>query len=178
MIGVKLFALSAVFALVTALTTTGASAAELKAFYGKFAGEAVIEFDSRNKGVGSKRKSQVEIKAGPEKSFELSWTTSWKPDANPARVRTARFIFAPTPQPNTYFATTTGNPLLGQALIWARVAGSTLTVYIVGMLDGGVMVSSVYRRTVNGSAMDLEFVRIEDGKRRRAVKGTLKRVAG
>ena len=40
------------------------------------------------------------------------------------------------------------------------------------------MVSSVYRRTVNGSTMDLEFVRIEDGKRRRAVKGTLKRVAG
>ncbi len=148
-------------------------------FFGTFAGEAKTVFDSKNKRVGEKRTTRVEIRKAAEGRFVVSWTTDF-PDRKriAKRLRTTTMEFTPTGNPAVWRALRTGNPLFGQALIWARVADTSITIYIVGVLKSGVMLTAMYRRVLDGDTMKLEFERTEDGTRRRAVQGSLTRVKG
>lgn len=166
--------------LLVAIMAIGSANADMPTkFFGKFAGEAKTTFDAKNKGVGKERKVAVDIKATQGGRFQVSWTTNVPGNKEiDKRLRTTTFEFTPTGNPAIWRALKTGNPLFGQALIWARLSGQTMTIYIVGMINDGVMVTAMYRRVVKGDTMTLEFERTEDGKRRRAVAGTLKRVKG
>lgn len=172
----RVLSLVLMIAVVTAASAFTADANDPSKFYGKFAGPAVTEFDSNPAAMGQKRSSEVEVKADTHKGFRLSWSTeiSDQPDSEP-RVRSTEMHFVPSQQTGVWHAINTGDPLRGQALIFAHIDESTLTVYIVGVEQNGRLMTAIYRRTVNGDDMALEFERSEDGKRERLVRGALKR---
>jgi hypothetical protein len=145
-------------------------------FYGKFRGEVTTSMAPKPSDVGTKRNSSVEVKAAPEAGFLVYWTTEFpeRPDG-PDRVRTTSLHFLPTTNPDVWRSERTGDPLYGQALIWAQVTAQSLTVYTTIIPKEGHPVMTIYRRTLSGDGLNLEFQRIEDGKPRTVVSGLLRK---
>jgi hypothetical protein len=170
--------MAAVFAAaVTIAATSAANAGDPTRFYGKYQGDVTTSMSAKQSEVGTKRKSTVEIKAAPDTGFLVYWTTEFleRPEG-PDRTRTTSMHFLPTANADIWRAERTGNPLYGQALIWARVSGQSLNVYITIVTKEGHPVMTVYRRALSGEGLALEFERIEDGKRQTVVSGMLKKV--
>ena len=145
-------------------------------FYGKFAGEVTTAMAPKPSDVGTKRQSSVEIKAAPEAGFLVYWTTEFpeRPEG-PDRVRTTSLHFLPTTNPDIWRSERTGDPLYGQALIWAQVTAQSFTIYTTIIPKDGSPIMTIYRRTLSGDGLALEFERIEDGKRKTHVSGLLKK---
>ncbi|MGE0423678.1 MAG: hypothetical protein AB7O88_15520 [Reyranellaceae bacterium] len=163
-------------ALVLCVAAGAAYAADPAKFYGKFKGEVTTTASAKPADVGSKRESTVDIKAAPEAGFLVYWSTEFlaRP-AGPDKVRATSLHFLPTSNPNVWRAARTGDPLYGQALIWAQVLDKSLTIYATIVPKDGRPVMTIYRRTLNGEDLALEYERIEDGKRTTLVSGTLKK---
>ena len=51
----------------------------------------------------------------------------------------------------------TGNPLAGQTLLWARLAGATLTVYSLAVNPQGGFELARYARTLQDGGLDIHF---------------------
>jgi hypothetical protein len=145
-------------------------------FYGKYRGEVTTAMAPKPSDVGTKRNSSVEIKAAPEAGFLVYWTTEFpeRPEG-PDRVRTTSLHFLPTTNPDIWRSERTGDPLYGQALIWAQVTAQSFTIYTTIIPKDGTPVMTIYRRTLSGDGLALEFERLEDGKRKTHVSGLLKK---
>ncbi len=145
-------------------------------FYGKFTGEVTTSVAPKPTDVGTKRNSTVEIKAAPETGFLVFWTTEFpeRPEG-PDRVRTTSLHFLPTTNPDIWRSERSGDPIHGQALIWAQVTAQSFTVYTTIIPKDGSPIMTIYRRTLSGEGMNLEFERLEDGKRKTLVSGLLKK---
>ena len=90
-------------------------------------------------------------------------------------VRPASLHFLPTTNPDIWRSERTGDPLYGQALIWAQVTAQSFTIYTTIIPKDGSPIMTIYRRTLSGDGLALEFERIEDGKRKTHVSGLLKK---
>lgn len=145
-------------------------------FYGKYRGEVTTSMAPKQSDVGTKRNSTVEVKAAPEAGFLVYWTTEFpeRPEG-PDRVRTTSLHFLPTTNPDIWRSERTGDPLYGQALIWAQVTDKSLTVYTTIIPKDGQPVMTIYRRSLTGEGLNLEFERLEDGKRKTLASGLLKK---
>jgi hypothetical protein len=163
-------------ALILCVAAGAAYAADPAKFYGKYKGEVTTTVAAKPADVGSKRESTVDIKAAPEAGFLVYWSTEFlaRP-AGPDKVRATSLHFLPTTNPNVWRAARTGDPIHGQALIWAQVLDKAMTIYATIIPKDGHPVMTVYRRTLTGEDLALEYERIEDGKRVTAVSGTLKK---
>jgi hypothetical protein len=69
------------------------------------------------------------------------------------------------------------DPLKGEPYVWARIAGSTLTVYTLRIIDDGGYEIQTFDRTLTSDGLDLRFSRQRDGKVLQPITGTLKRIA-
>jgi hypothetical protein len=172
-------AMAAIFAaagLVIA-ATSAASAGDPSRFFGKYQGEVVTSVSAKSSEVGTKRQSTVEIKPSPDNGFLVYWTTEFlERPAGPDQIRASSIHFLPTTNPDIWRSANTGDPLYGQALIWAQVLNGSLNVYITIIPKEGYPVMAIYRRSLNGADMTLEYEKISDGKRQTVVSGTLKKV--
>ena len=147
------------------------------AFYGVFSGGGVAESeDSAYFGVTA-RDLDVVIRAdGP--GFSVAWTTVIRQGGDPKNPNVRRRVtvktFAPIAgRPNVYRAVDSGEPLSGQETVWARVHGSTLTIYLLSVeLDGTYEVQR-YDRTMASDGMQLAFTREKDGEQVRKVTGRM-----
>lgn len=163
-------------ALVLCIAASAAQAADPAKFFGKFKGEVTTTVSAKQADVGTKRESTVDIKAAPETGFLVYWTTEFlQRAAGPDRVRASSLHLLPTTNPNVWRSERTGDPLYGQALIWAQVLDTSLTIYATIIPKDGHPVMTIYRRTLHGDDLALEYERIEDGKRVTVVAGTLKK---
>ena len=68
-----------------------------------------------------------------------------------------------------------GDMLRGSPYGWARLAGRTLTVYLMEIDTAGTYSLARYARTLSGAGMDLEFTSLRDGEPTRTVRGKLVR---
>jgi hypothetical protein len=163
-------------ALLLCVAAAAANAADPAKFFGKYKGEVTTTVAAKPADVGSKRESTVDIKAAPETGFLVYWTTEFlaRP-AGPDKVRATSLHFLPTTNANVWRSERTGDPLYGQALIWAQVLDKSMTIYATIVPKEGHPVMTIYRRTLNGDDLALEYERIEDGKRTTVVTGTLKK---
>jgi hypothetical protein len=145
-------------------------------FFGKYRGEVTTSMAPKPSEVGTKRNSSVEVKAAPETGFLVYWTTEFpeRPEG-PDRVRTTSLHFLPTTNPDIWRSERTGDPLYGQALIWAQVTAQSMTIYTTIIPKDGSPVMTIYRRTLSADGLNLEFERLEDGKRKTLVSGLLKK---
>ena len=89
------------------------------------------------------------------------------------RRRTQTLAFAPGQIAGQYRGTESGDPLNGGRMVWARLAGQTLTIYSLEFGEGGRYEMETYARTLVGTGMDLNYSRVSEGERVRGVKGRL-----
>lgn len=153
----------------------------IEAFAGSWEGTAVAEnADSLYFGVTT-RDMNIEIEP-VNGGFRLFWTALLRQGGDPEDPdvyrRSAELVFRPAGEPNLFEAESSGNPLNGEVLSWARLHGRTLSVYQLTLNDEGGYELTSYDRTLTGNGMELVFKRLRDGEPVRTVTGRLVKTAG
>jgi len=69
------------------------------------------------------------------------------------------------------------DPMTGAPVVWARIAGDTLSVILVSIAENGDLETQIYDRTLTEDGLRLLFRRFVNGEKVREIKGTLKRIA-
>jgi hypothetical protein len=156
---------------------SAARAVDIKAFYGSFAGSGLADGDDSAYFGVTQRDLDVRFSAAGQGGFTVAWTTVLRSGGDPKnpdiRRRETTMTFAPGPRPGLFTAEGNGNPLDGSMMSWARLARSTLTIYLFSVRDDGRHDIQTYARTLSGSGMDLVYTRLVDGERQRRVRGKL-----
>lgn len=169
------------FTLVLALAALAAPpvAAEdlpIKAFFGTWSGSAIANNrDSLYFGVTVR---DIDVTIAPTAGgFHIVWTTVLRRGGtrdNPKiRRKSTSLTFTPSANKGVYSATDAAAPKGGRNITWARLAGNTLTVYLMDIDAKGRYAISSYARTLAGATMELKFRLIKDGDPVRLVKGKL-----
>ena len=148
----------------------------LAAFNGVWEGSAIAEnADSLYFGVTT-RDMNVEIRPAGG-GFRIVWTAVLRQGGDPQNPdvyrRSAELVFRAADRPNLYQAESSGNPLEGGVQSWARLHGSTLSVYQLALNEQGGYELTSYDRTLTGTGMELVFQRLRDGEPVRTVTGRL-----
>jgi hypothetical protein len=91
-------------------------------------------------------------------------------------------VYAFEPDKTSFFGLfadpATGNPLEGETLLWARLAGSTLTVYSLSItFDGGFDLDR-YARTLGDGGMEVHYTHRMENNRVVTIDGRLERQGG
>lgn len=150
---------------------------DIKTFFGSFAGSGVADGDDTAYYGVTQRDLDVRISAAADGGFTVAWTTVLRAGGdmqNPnIRRRATTMTFRPGPRPGLFTATDNGDPLRGGMTAWARLARSTLTIYLFSVQGDGRHEIQTYARTLSGTGMDLIYTRIVDGERQRRVRGKL-----
>lgn len=150
----------------------------IKAFHGVWRGNALSESNISTHFRVTARDLDVEIRPFGAGGFTVHWATvlRQKGDPNaPAEVlKEAQVAFiVDENRKNVWKAATQGDPIQGKGYYWARLEGQTLSVYALGIGQDGTSELQIYRRTLTGGGMELEFTRNVDGESIRTAKGRL-----
>jgi len=171
--------MAAVAAFAALLLAGAASAETIKDFEGHYVGVGVTRVQQSVGHVAARdRDLDVVIIAGSDGGFSLSWKTvflyRWT-KSEESKKRFTSLTFKPTGRPGIWRATRSGDPLAGRAMIWARLAGKVLSVYVVAADPAGGLVTAIYQRTLTKKGMQLRFVSERDGEQLRTVNAMLRR---
>ncbi|MEE8270699.1 MAG: hypothetical protein V3R98_03060 [Alphaproteobacteria bacterium] len=173
-------AMLAALLLVAAMPATAAEDLPLGAFFGTWQGHGVAENADSLYFAITTRDLDVVIKPDGD-GFEITWTTVIRSGGDPndpdVRRREATLEFRATDRPAVFEAESSGNPLEGDVLSWARITENTLTVYQMVLNDGGGYDLTSYDRTISDLGMELVFRRLRDGDAVRSVTGRLIKTA-
>jgi hypothetical protein len=175
---------SAVLVIVAALALSawsGAASAQKRTlsighFFGAFSGGGVAENEDSLYFAVTARDFDVVI--GPAKGgFKVTWTSVIRGggDVDKPRVRkksTTR-TFVAGAHPGVFTGATSGDPLAGKELSWARVKGDALIIYLMVIDTDGAYQLQRYERQLSGTGMKLTFTRLKDGEKVRMVNGRL-----
>ncbi len=151
----------------------------VEAFYGRFQGTGIAENrDSLYFGVTVR---DLDVTIGPSApGFYVEWTSVIRSGGDPnnpdVRRKTARLTFHPGDRPGIFQPADAARPLAGDQLTWAAVNGTTLTVNLLVVRDDGGYEVQSYDRTLSGTGMELNFVRIRNVEPVRQVEGRLIKV--
>ena len=169
--------LGAVF---SALPAAVAKDLSIKAFYGKFSGGGIAHNADSEYFAMTTRDFDVVIK--PEDGgVRIDWTSVIRRGGDPLnpkiRRRKSSKLLRATAKPNVFHGSKSGNPLKGEELCWARIDGTTLTVFLMTVSESGIYELQQYDRTLSGTGMRLLFRSWRDGDRVRSVSGRLVKTA-
>lgn len=164
---------AATFVLVAA---NGALANEaITKFYGSYVGSGSAEvLDREEKEV---RDLDVTIQSFKEDGFTIKWITVVR-GANGDRtgddvkrreveenfipVEDKENVFVLAPKGGLFQKSELPNPLLGDAVRWAAVDGSDMTIYSLAIDQFGGSELQVYRRSLTEKGMNIRFMRLQD----------------
>jgi hypothetical protein len=122
--------------------------------------------------------------------FRISWTGLARQDGVLApqkidagfRATDRPGIYAFEPGGSSFFglfaSPATGNPLEGETLLWARLAGPTLTVYSLAITDSGDFGLDRYARTLLEGGLDVQYTHRISNNRVVTVEGHVKAEGG
>jgi hypothetical protein len=145
-------------------------------FFGTFSGGGVAENEDSLYFAVTARDFDVVI--GPaDGGFKIAWTSVIRGGggAGKPRVRkksTTRTFIAGA-RPGLFTATSSGDPLSGKEMAWARIKDNALMVYLMIVDDDGAYQIQRYERKLSGTGMELTFTRLKDGEKIRTVTGRL-----
>ena len=164
------------------LLAPAATAANLSiaAFQGKWQGSAVSESDISVHFRLTSRDIDVELRARSD-GFDITWNTvqRQKGDPNdPKEVLKSTSLTFHSVGPNLWAGAGNGDPLTsGAPYVWATVRDRTLIISSLRIYADGRHELQIYRRTLSGTGMTLEFERLVDGESVRRASGRLVKVA-
>ena len=156
---------------------------ELAPFYGTYKGNTLNII----KGEMSERDLAVTIKPWEDKGFTIEWTTVIYRANGEQSVVAPSINFYSSPRPGIYassmrtdiFGNTVPYDPIGKTAnpyVWAGLENKTLTVRALYILEAGGYELHVYSRTLRDDGLELEFERINNGKKMTETSATLKRV--
>jgi hypothetical protein len=149
-------------------------------FFGEYVGEAISETG----GELGKRDISAKI-AAHGKGFGVKWVVVIPKAKGEAKRIEYSINFQPASRENIYKSAMRtdafGNavpldPMRGDPYFWARIEGSTLTIYALIITENGGYEMQVYERILTPGGMDLKYSRVRDGTVLRTVTGTLKKI--
>ena len=162
-----------------ALAPSGARAAadlSIAAFFGHWKGTAVSESEISIYFQLTERDIDVIVRPHGQGGFKISWSTvqRQKGDPNAPRevMKQTSATFVPAGRPGV-FRGTAQDPMAAGGYRWARIAERSLYIYSMVIRTDGAYEMQVYRRTLSGLGMALEFRRTTDGELARTAKGRL-----
>lgn len=149
--------------------------AGIGAFFGNWKGSGISESEVSSNFHMTVRDLEVTIKPAADTGFEITWSTVQRQKGNPANpteaVKAATLTFSAVG--GGVWQAKSGDPMSGGQLAWARIEENTLIISTFQVAEDGHGEYQVYRRTLTGSGMELEFVRLEDGRQLRTAKARL-----
>ena len=154
--------------------------AAVAAFFGHWQGSGISESEiSLNFRMTAR---DLDIVIAPQgNGFSLAWTTIQRQKGDPNKPEAVRksseVIFQPFGRAGLWHNSQGGQPLAGGTYAWSRIEGNTLITQIVEIDADGRSDLHVYRRTLSGTGMALEFRRLLDGELVRTVNGKLIKIA-
>ncbi len=183
--------IAALFLLLTVSgTSLTASAADgIERFFGAFVGSAVAERVGAD-GV-EQRDLDVNIQRYRQNGFTIKWITvtlgaggartgpgvtrrAVEDDFVPSADMPGVFILAP--KGGIFTRAELPNPLKGEPMRWASVAGDRLSVYSLGINDDGAELQIYHRTLLADGSLDSEFLRMQNEKVELRVFGKLTRM--
>jgi hypothetical protein len=154
--------------------------ADLRRFFGTYAGEAIVE------GSADLEKRDINAEISPQgKGFSVKWTMVIRKKAEKPRKVDYTITFQPTKRKDLYSSAMRtdvfGNavpldPMSGDPYLWARIDGNTFWMYALLVTDEGGYEMQTYERILTAGGMDLRYSRIRDGEVLRTITGKLKKV--
>lgn len=168
-------------AAILALLAVGARAqnVDIAAFFGTWEGNALSESEISVHFKLTSRDIGVTVEPAQD-GFSLSWNTVQRqrgdPD-NPTEELKAATIRFRQARPGLWQAAGNEDPIdSGKPYAWAYIEDQTLVVSILQIYPAGRHEVQVYRRTLTGGFMELEFSRVVNGRKVRSASGRLVKV--
>ncbi len=163
--------------------TTAAMAADLgiAAFEGVWKGNAVSESEISANFQLTSRDIDVTVRTGGGGGFNIVWNTVQRQKGDPnnprAKLKSTKMQFTPV-RAGVWRGVGSGDPLNSATPIaWAYVKERSLTIVSLQIYADGRHETQIYRRTLSGTGMALEFIRNVDGEQVRRASGRLIKVA-
>lgn len=166
---------------VLALFGGGASAqnVDIAAFFGTWEGNALSESQISVHFQLTSRDIGVTVQPAGD-GFSLRWNTVQRQRGDPGnpkeelKATTIRFAEV---RPGVWQGAENGDPVgSGKPYAWAHIERQTLVVSILQIYPEGRHEIQVYRRTLSGGFMELEFSRVVEGRTVRSATGRLVKV--
>lgn len=149
----------------------------ITAFKGDWRGNAISESNVSVNFAITSRDIDVSIKPDESGNFTITWRTLLRQKGAPENpkesLKETTLTFVKTDTPNVWKDSKGGDVYAGESISWARLKKQTLTVYVMAISDAGDYDMQVYKRTLTGVNMELDFTAIRDGAIRRTAKGRL-----
>lgn len=164
------------------LCPLGAMAANvaIDAFAGRWEGSAVSESDISVHFRLSSRDIDVEVRPTGS-GFTITWNTVQRQKGDPNKpteqLKSTTLSFRSIGT-GLWASTDNGDPLTsGKPYAWATIRERTLVISSLRIYPDGRHELQIYRRTLTGSGMSLNFERLVDGENVRQASGRLVKVA-
>lgn len=153
-----------------------AAPAPIAAFFGTWQGNAISESRISVNFQLTARDIGVVVRSSGD-GFTLAWRTVQRQKGDPNNptevLKETTLDFQPV-RAGVWRAGPSRDPLVDDgAYAWAYIDGQTLVVNVMQIAADGRAELQVYRRTLTGGFMTLEFLRIVDGTTVRSAKGRL-----
>ncbi len=149
---------------------------EIAAFFGKWEGHALSESDISIHFKMTSRDIGIEVEPAAH-GFKLTWQTVQRQRGDPSnpteKLKSTTIRFREL-RANVWRGLATRDPLHAvEPFAWAHMDGQTLVVTMLQINVDGSHELQIYRRTITGGPMELEFTRIVDGRQVRTARGRL-----
>lgn len=151
----------------------------LAAYYGDWAGAAIVPNTSAEKKSIDMRDTEVSITKA-KSGFGLKWKTlierGFYPHGEDRRVKETALRFVPDGTAGKFRVQFAEPPLGADTDVWAVTKDGSLVVVVSTTSKKGVKRMARYVRAVTGDDMDLKYTLSENGTVVRTVTGALRRV--
>ena len=156
-----------------------AVAADIDPFVGNYTGSADVDHG----GESAPRNMSVEI-ADTKDGFDVTWSTTiqranGEVDEKQYTIRflqtTGSDVFPSAMKSDVFGNRVPLDPLNGDPYVWSHIAGETLTVYALNILEDGGYEMQEYRRSLADGGLSLDYRRLRNGEKLRNVKAFLKK---
>lgn len=175
-----------VFVLILGATSSYAHAqtrrdVPIGSFYGHWQGNALSESETSTYFQLTARDLDVHIQPGDGGAFRISWTTVRRQKGDPrnptVEKKGTELTFIPAGRPNVWRQQPATDPL-DSPYAWASLIGNTLSVTVLAIGADGSYEFQIYKRTITGGVMELQYSSFRDGEKTRGAKGRLIKISG
>jgi hypothetical protein len=154
-------ALTLIF-LLSSWTAAAAEQSTLEDFSGPWIGQTVGDATVDRRGT-------LLIEPHTQGGFDIEWTSFEAESDGEPKMRQRRLAFAPSDREGLWRGEGDNDPVAGTAA-WAYIAGRTLTINVVAVLDDGRLERQIYYRTLTRDGLTLAYRRFLDDEIDRALE--------
>lgn len=162
------------------LFASAAAATEIERFVGQYEGTAKFESEGE---VGLRDMSVAIVEQDP--GFEVTWTSAGRRDDGSQFDKETKIAFLPSDRGGIFSSamkvdlfghSVQMDPMQGDSFVWARITGDMLTVFSMLIDEGGGYEIQQYNRTLVEGGLALEYLRIRNGEKLKAIEAFLKKI--